>query len=80
MNEAFCFWSFTQWKQVLAETGFRITENPNAPNSGSRVYTNPWIVEQRYRGRVAILDAGHGGDLPFPPTNMVLAAEKPLDS
>lgn len=80
MNEEFCFWGFTRWKQVLAETGFKIIENPNLPNSSSRFYTNPWIVEQRYRGHVAILDPGHGGDLPFPPTNMVLVAEKPVDA
>jgi SAM-dependent methyltransferase len=78
MNEEFCFWSFTRWKRVLAETGFKIIENPNLPGSSSRVYSNPWIVEHRYHGHVLIFDCEHGRDLPFPPTNMVLVAEKPV--
>jgi len=40
MNEEFCFWSFADWKQVLAEAGFRIHENPNDPAASSRVYVN----------------------------------------
>jgi hypothetical protein len=76
MNEEFCFWSFLVWKRVLAETGFRIVENSNHPSEGSRVYTNPWIIEHRHAGHVEIADAT-GQPLPWPPTNMVLVAEKP---
>lgn len=76
MNEEFCFWSFTQWKQVLAEIGFHVIENPNQPAQGSRVYTNPWIVENRYEGHAQLFTPG-GSPLPWPPTNMVLVAEKP---
>jgi SAM-dependent methyltransferase len=75
MNEAFCFWSFAQWKEVLAEIGFQVHENPNNPAEGSRAYTNPWIVEHRYAGHVELLGEGKPS-LPWPPTNMVLFAEK----
>ncbi len=75
MNEEFCFWSFTQWKQSLADAGFQILENPNQPAHGSRVYSNPWIVQNRYEGH-AKLSSPAGAPLPWPPTNMVLVAQK----
>ena len=76
MNEEFCFSSFTKWKQVASETGFHILENPNGPERGSRVYTNPWIVQHRYQGQAQLCTPG-GSLLAWPPTNMVLVAEKP---
>lgn len=79
MNEEFCFWSFPRWKQVLIETGFQIIENPNQPELGSRVYTNPWIVENRYR-RHASLKGEDGVPVKWPPTNMILIAQKPSGS
>ena len=75
MNEEFCFWNFSKWKQVLTEIGFQIFENPNHQTDGSRVYTSPWIVEHRHAGRVEVMDL-QGRTLPWPPTNMVLVAEK----
>ena len=75
MNEEFCFWSFTQWKKVLVESGFNVIENPNQAEYGSRVYTNPWIVQNRYAQHLELLD-GNGSSLPWPPTNMVLVAER----
>lgn len=79
MNEEFCFWSFPQWQAVLRDTGFRVIDaGPGFPG-GSRAYTNPWIVEHRYRGRAQLIQPNTtGGGLEFPPTNMVLVAEKPL--
>lgn len=78
MNEEFCFWSFARWTEVLAETGFRVLPaDPTFP-AGSRVYTNPWIVEHRYAGHVRLSPASDpGAELPYPPTNLVLVAEKP---
>jgi SAM-dependent methyltransferase len=76
MNEEFCFWSFTQWKSVLSIIGFEVRENPNKCNVGSRVYTNSWITQHRYEGRVALLDRA-GPVIPWPPTNLVLFAQKP---
>ena len=77
MNEEFCFWNFSQWKQVLTGIGFEIIENPNNPAESSRVYTNSWIVENRHVGHVEMMDMD-GQTLPWPPTNMVLVAEKPI--
>jgi SAM-dependent methyltransferase len=77
LNEEFCFWSFSQWKSARADTGFQVLENVNDRASGSRAYVNPWIVENRYEGRAAILHAD-GTKMPWPPTNMVLVAEKPI--
>ena len=77
MNEEFCFWDFVKWKQVLAETGFQILENPNNPAESSRVYTNPWITEHRHAGHVEIMELD-GKALAWPPTNMVLVAAKPM--
>ena len=77
MNEEFCFWNFLKWKQSLTEIGFQVYENPNNPAEGSRVYTNPWIVEHRHAGHAEIMDL-QGQILPWPPTNMVLVAEKPI--
>ncbi len=78
MNEEFCFWSFEEWKQVLTDTGFNVLENPNDLTSGSRVYTNPWIVKNRYEKHAALYDIQSGERIPYPPTNMILVAEKPI--
>lgn len=75
LNEEFCFWSFSQWKQVLSDAGFRILENPNQPQAGSRTCTNPWLVEKRYEGHAQLFTPG-GSPLAWPPTNMVLVAQK----
>lgn len=36
---------------------------------------NPWIVEQRFRGRCALFDTA-GKPLPYPPTNYLIVGEK----
>jgi len=77
MNEEFCFWDFQKWKEVLTEAGFQIVENPNNPAESSRVYTNPWIVEHRHVGHLEITDL-NGKASPWPPTNMVLIADRPV--
>ncbi len=82
LHEAFAFWDFAEWKGALRAAGFRVIEDPNNPERGSRVYTNPWIVQNRWEGKVALFrrrrDGLHDGlqPLPFPPTNMVLVGEK----
>lgn len=75
MNEEFCFWSFSKWKAVLEKIGFNVIENPNNPAEGSRVYTNPWVVENRYTGHVKLLGVNNSA-VAWPPTNQVLVAEK----
>ncbi len=79
MNEEFAFWSFSQWKGAMETAGFTIIENPNDEQSGSRVYTNPWIVENRWQGKVELFRQGENGRLqpiPYPVTNIVLVGEK----
>lgn len=78
LNEEFAFWDFGEWKGALRAAGFRVVEDPNDPERGSRVYTNPWIVQNRWEGKVALFRRRHDGlqPLPFPPTNIVLVGEK----
>jgi SAM-dependent methyltransferase len=78
MNEEFCFWSFAGWKSALTATGFTLLENEVHGKPLSHGYSNPWIVEHRFKGKVRIASVDQPErDLPFPPTNMVLVAEKP---
>ncbi len=78
LNEEFAFWSFSEWKANLRKAGFRIIENPNEPNTSSREYSNHWIVENRWKGKVGFFEMKDGklSELPYPPTNMVLIGEK----
>lgn len=79
MHEEFAFWGFSDWKAALQEAGFRVLENPNSLQSGSRVYTNPWIVSHRWEGKVALYEMAENDrliPLPYPPTNVILVAER----
>lgn len=71
MHERFCFWSFAQWSEAAREAGFQVA-------SASHAFTNPWIVENRWRDR-AVLYQRCGTELqplPYPVTNMLLIADK----
>jgi hypothetical protein len=78
LNEEFAFWDFPQWKDELKQVGFSVLENPNSPEGSSRAYTSDWVVENRWKGKVALFKKI--GDkilpIPYPATNMVLVAEK----
>lgn len=82
LNEEFAFMSFDEWKKFLKDRGFRVIENPNEPSKSSRCYVNSWIVENRLIGKVEIFIKRNGGieKMPYPPTNMVIVAEKPNDN
>ena len=72
MHEEFAFWGFEVWQDVIRRVGFEV-------NLLSNVYTNQWIVENRWQGKVALYSR-RGGQLfplPYPPTTIVLIAEKP---
>jgi SAM-dependent methyltransferase len=71
MHEEFAFWSFADWKLTLQTAGFTV-------NPASHVYTNQWIVENRWQGKVALfhLNGNELQQVDFPPTTIVLAAEK----
>ncbi|KKW29167.1 MAG: Methyltransferase type 12 [Parcubacteria group bacterium GW2011_GWB1_52_7] len=80
LNEEFAFMSFSEWKKFAVAVGFRIIENPNEPAKSSRVYANPWIIENRFKGKTDLFVKN--GDkldpLDYPVTNMVLICEKPV--
>lgn len=85
LQEEFAFRSFSGWKGALQEAGFSIMENPNHPEQGSRVYSNPWIVDNRWKGKVELYhktdkDREHLTEqlepLEYPVTTMVLVGEK----
>lgn len=78
MNEEFCFWSYSRWREVLREVGFNVLEEGAQGKSASRVYANPWIVENRYRNQAQLFAPDSGQQIDYPPTNMVLVAEKPM--
>lgn len=71
MHETFCFWDFHEWKAALEGAGFKISPESHA-------YTNEWIVENRYKGKVTLCEQSPAGLAPinYPVTNMVLLAEK----
>lgn len=78
MNEEFAFWDFSAWKHELAAAGFKVLEGAD-PGKGSRAYSNPWIVKNRFEGKVELYVRGAGGELErmeHPVTNMVLVGEK----
>ncbi len=71
MHETFCYWSFADWSRAVEAAGFRVLP-------ASSAYANPWIVQNRYEGKAALFRRGPAGleRLPWPPTNMLLVAEK----
>ena len=70
MHERFCFWSFSEWKTALEEAGFAV-------DSRSSVFTNPWIMENRFMGKASLYSEDLA-PLSYPPTNMIIIARKPL--
>ncbi len=69
MHETFCFWSFSEWKTRLESVGFRISPL-------SKVYTNPWILINRWENQVQLWkEAGIWEPEPWPPTTMIMVAE-----
>jgi hypothetical protein len=73
MNEEFAFWSFSDWKRELEEAGFKV-------HPLSRAYTNQWIVDNRWKGKVELW-AKEGEVLvavPWAATNMVLVGSRAL--
>ncbi|MFN3405306.1 MAG: transferase [Cytophagaceae bacterium] len=71
MNETFAFWSYTQWKHHVEDVGFEVSEE-------SLAFTNQWIVENRFRGKLEFfeLKGNEYKPIEFPVTNMFLVAEK----
>lgn len=70
MHETFCFWDFEEWKQNLTEAGFAI-------DGHSAAYTNPWIVKNRWDGKVELFtNTDQPETMSYPVTNMITVAVK----
>ena len=71
MHETFCFWSFNDWKQHMEEVGFTI-------NPQSKVFTNDWIADNRWKESVKLFKLEGSELIPqkYPVTTMFLIAEK----
>ncbi len=72
MHEEFGFWSFSDWVKELKKIGFEVLK-------GSQTFSNPYIIDNYYKRRATIYKK-EGSKLverQYPPTNVILAAEKP---
>jgi len=71
MHERFCNWSISDWKEVLNNMGFKVDSN-------SKSYLNPWIEENRLKGKAELFMKNNGVLVPldFPPSNMLVIASK----
>ena len=65
--EEYTYYSQAQFEASLRALGLRVLT--------SVPIHNPWIVQHRYRGQVALWDHA-GRELPFPPTNYFVVGEK----
>jgi SAM-dependent methyltransferase len=67
MHETFCFWDFNEWKGQLTSVGFKI-------HADSKVFVNPWIVENRLKGKAELFTLRNGELVPeeYPVTTMIL--------
>lgn len=71
MNEEFTFWSFADWKRELESAGFHVLPL-------SRAYTNPWLVDNRFKAKAELYERVGGGlvRVDYPATNLVIVGEK----
>lgn len=71
MHERFCNWSIEDWTTTLEDKGFSVDQS-------SRCYLNPWIEENRMRGKAQLFTMEKDELVPidFPPSNMIMIAHK----
>lgn len=70
MHERFCYWSIEDWKSTLKRNGFRFL-------TGTKAYTNSWIVENRMINQVVLMKKNDiKSKIPYPPTNAIIVALK----
>jgi hypothetical protein len=71
MHERFCFWSFNDWRMEMEKVGFKI-------NPQSEVFVNPWMVENRFKGKADLYRMVNGKPevMEYPVTTMFLVGEK----
>jgi hypothetical protein len=71
MHEEFGYWSINDWKRELDNIGFDVVE-------GSRSFSSQYIIDKMYSGKATLYKVVEGRlkEISYPPTNMILAAEK----
>jgi SAM-dependent methyltransferase len=71
INEQFGYLTLLQYKKLLREFGFKVIY--------AKSYRNPWIVKNRWHGKVKIYKKTNRGFklIPYPDTNALIVAEKP---
>ena len=71
IHEQFGYLTLPKYKKMLQNIGFKVIF--------ARSYRNPWIIRNRWQGKVKIYKKTKKGlsPLPYPDTNVVIAAEKP---
>lgn len=72
MNEVFGFWTKNGFVEILTGLGFSIQYTCS--------YCNPWILKNRYAGKVTLRNNYQGGPsfaIQHPATTIVVVAEKP---
>lgn len=67
VKEEYCYFTQAEFEACLAGLGMRVL--------ASTPITNPWIVRNRFEGRVALTDLS-GHSLPWPATNTLVVGEK----
>jgi len=68
MSERFCNWAFSDWKNEMEKVGFELIKE-------SGTYQNPWIVENRFRGKARLFDLDLM-EMKFPVTNVLVVGTK----
>ncbi|MCK7556746.1 transferase [Chitinophaga sedimenti] len=71
MHETFCYWDFNEWQDQMKAAGFQI-------HPASKAFTNDWIAENRWKGKVALFTKQDGELQPmeWPVTTMFLMGIK----
>ncbi|WP_437676050.1 methyltransferase domain-containing protein [Sorangium sp. So ce131] len=67
VKEEYTYFSQAEFEALFARLGLRVLS--------STPLRNPWIVRNRFAGRIELRDAA-GARLPYPPTNYLIVGEK----
>jgi ubiquinone/menaquinone biosynthesis C-methylase UbiE len=67
VKEEYTYFTQARFEELFASVGMRVL--------ASTPLHNPWIVQHRFAGKLALFDV-EGGLLPFPPTNHLIVGEK----
>ncbi|NQZ01683.1 MAG: hypothetical protein HRT45_13550, partial [Bdellovibrionales bacterium] len=69
LEELYGFWTMNEALTLVGEAGFEMLHSERV--------RNPWIIENRLRGKIRVFD-GQGNAVDFPDYQMIVVAQKPL--